>query len=170
MRIHIISPGFTPEVFVDEKNIEIAPLGRIGVDKLVLIHTPYPNQEIEKKVELVVEKLETHLKMKSTRITLREKTFSKLINEIRQIIDSFGQGDEIYLHLEAGERHVVLAMAYASFFARRRVRLVFATEYGSGKKDYQFEMMPPIPTYKLTRKQKEALKLVADKDGQTLKE
>jgi predicted transcriptional regulator len=164
--VHIISPGFTTKVFVNNS----APLVRIGVDKLVMIHCAYPDQKTEKDVQNVIESIEKYLKMKSTIITLREKTFSGLINEIHSIIEGFGQGDEIYLHLEGGERHVGLAMTYASFFVRRKIKLVFATEYGSKDKEYRFEMMPPIPPYDLTKKQMEILKLVADTEGQTLTE
>jgi len=166
MRVHIISPGFTTDVFVNNT----APLVRIGVDQLVMIHCTYPNQKIEKDVQAVIESVEKYLNMTSTIITLREKTFSGLINEIRHLIENFGQGDEIYLHLEGGERHVGLAMTYASFFVRRKIKLVFATEYGSEQKEYKFEMMPPIPLYDLTKKQMEILKLVAGKEGQTLTE
>ncbi len=166
MRIHVIAPGFDPAVFT----YATGPMFRFGVDKLFSVHTPILDKETEIKVERTLAKVEELTRLKADRKTLHSKTFPDLVDELRRFLNGFGDSDEIYVHLEGGERHVGLAMVYASFFVRKKLQVIIPTEYGKDGKDGVLELMQPIPAMELSDKQREVLRLVASKEGQTLTE
>jgi hypothetical protein len=146
-------------------------IGKTGIDKLVIVHTLYPDEKIKKSVEETVAKIELSLAIKGDRIWLGSQIFSDLVKEIKNELERFGSSDEIYLHLEGGERHIILAMCYASFFVRRNIRVLVTTKkYNKGVEERELSIIPAIPSYELTPVQHKALQLVAERDGQTLTE
>ena len=55
-------------------------------------------------------------------------------------------------------------------FSKRNIKLIPVLEYGSATKAMSYAVIPPLSPVELTDPQKRILKLVAEKEGQTLRD
>ena len=163
MRVHILSVGFTPKVFTHAAG----PLVKFGADKIIAVHTPI-TEEVKEKVAHTIDEL-NKLKVPIEQITIKGDTFIDFVEAFIHIFNRFGDSDEIYLHIGGGEPHLRMALVYASFFSKKNIKLVPVVEYGQND-EYRYAVIPPLSPVELTSAQKKVLRLVAEKQGQTLRD
>lgn len=168
LKIHILPVGFTPEVFTDATG----PLIRIGADKIITLHTKVTEENIKEKVEKTKEEIKNSFRgVAIESIDVENESFIGIVQEYIKLLNRFGGSDQIYVHLGGGERHLGLALIYASFFSNKKITLIPVLEYGIGeKRTFKYEEIPPIKPIELTDTTKKVLGLVMEKDGQTLTE
>lgn len=182
LRIHIMPIGFTPEVFTvkDGPLVELVlksktgPLVEVGTDKIITLHTRLNEEdnEIKAKVDKTINKLrETFPSIPLEEELIEEGSFMSAVKYCIRLLNRFGNSDQIFVHLGGGERHLGLALTYASFFSNNQIMLLPVLEYGIGnKKQFKYEQIPPLKPVEISDSNKKILQLVAEKDGQTLTE
>lgn len=163
MKIHILPVGFDASVFTHSAG----PLVKFGADKLITLHTPMTEEK--EKVEKTLNELKK-LQAPTEHVTVESKTFIGIVREFIRLFNRFGESDELFVHIGGGQRHLGVALVYASFFSKRNIKLIPVLEYGSATKSYEYAVIPPLSPVELTDPQKRILKLVAEKEGQTLRD
>ncbi len=163
MRIHILPVGFDASVFTHSAG----PLVKFGADKLITIHTPMTEEK--DKVEKTINDLKK-LQAPIEHVSVESKTFVGIVQEFIKLFNRFGESDEIFVHIGGGQRHLGVALVYASFFSKRNIKLIPVLEYGTATKSFEYAVIPQLSPIELTDPQKKILKLVAEKEGQTLRD
>lgn len=167
MRVHIIPLGFTPAVFTNSQG----PLMKSGADKIIAIHTKESDPDSKEKVEKTYNEVKKKLAgVDIERIDYDKMTFADFVGSFVKLYERFGNSDSIFVHIGGGQRHIGIALIYASFFTSKNVIMIPVLEYGSNPADYEYEIVHPIKPVELTTAQKKILKLVMEKSGQTLRE
>lgn len=167
MRVHIIPLGFTPEVFTNSQG----PLMKNGADKIIAVHTKETDKQSREKNEQTFNEIKRKLVgVDIERIDYDKMTFTEFVQAFVKLYDRFGNSDSIFVHIGGGQRHIGIALIYASFFTSKNVIMIPVLEYGSNPADYEYEIVHPIRPVELTGAQKKILKLVMEKPGQTLRE
>ena len=146
--------GFTPKVFTD--------FIKYGADKIIAIHSDNEHP----KVRETIRELKTLVKdTKSVQVkyVTRGKTFLEIVQEVmRTITSETDSSDDIFVHIGGGERHMALALLYATFFCERKMQIVCTTRIKDGRTEtlaFEHDVMPTMPVnLKLSKSQKEVMK------------
>ncbi len=160
MKIHVVSLGFTPEVFTR------IGLKTGGIDKIIIVRHKTEDKEKQEKVKNAIEEIEKYTGLETETEFAEKREIMPLINQFTKLFKTFNEDDEIYLHIGGGERHIPLAMLYASFFVKRNITIVTTTRIKKGEEiDFDYEMLPSAPLYRpLAEKKLEILEKL-DKNG-----
>ena len=143
MKIHIVSLGFTPEVFTR------IGLKTGGIDRIIIVRHREEDPENKKRAEAAIEEIEHFTGIKTETEFAKERKLMPLIFQFMRLLTRFGKDDEIFLHIGGGERHIPLALLYASFFVKRNINIVATVRQLSGQKiDFEYEMIPAAPLYR----------------------
>jgi CRISPR locus-related DNA-binding protein len=158
MKIHVMSVGFTPKVFEDSLKTAV----KTGADRAIVIHSK--DRSEREKVRETIENIKSWMSTREEFIT--DEPFEKAVRECIRILNSTGRDDELYIHIGGGERHIALALLYATFFVKRKMHLL-VTIRKAGK--FKTEPLPPISApFVLSSAQKKVLEAV--KQDRKLKE
>jgi len=157
MRVHIMSVGFTPEVF---ESLKAAV--KTGVDRAIAIHSKRSvSKEVSEKVKATIGEIKKWVNTQEEFIV--DESFEEAVRECIRILNSTNKNDELYVHIGGGERHIALALLYATFFTKRKMHLIVTTRIGEFKTvgEFKTEVLPPIPNpFSLSSAQMKVLKAV----------
>lgn len=158
MKIHIIPTGFTPIVFTDSAGSIV----REGADRIISLHEPYKDRWEKATVEETIKKVKETFRIDVEQRLVRSKEFTGIVQELKELLLKFSEDDLVFLHLGGGQRHLGIALVYASFFARKKnTVLVAAVEYGFEKgRGFRFEELLPLVPQRPTSAQKKVLNAV----------
>jgi len=141
-----MSVGFTPEIF--EESLKTAV--KKGADRAIVIHARSSKEE---KLKETIQKIKSWISTKEEYIT--DEPFEKAVAECIRILNSTDKDDELYIHIGGGERHVALALFYATFFVKRNMQLVVTIRKADR---FETETLPVIPNpFSLSPAQKKVL-------------
>src|SRR3989344_5343564 len=142
MRIHLIFPGFTQEVFTGQT----APLLTIGADKILAIHTKVSDLTIEEKVQQTLNSIKNVYKGPFDYIELPKTAFSEIVLRIKKILESFSSKDIIYIHIGGGERHLAMASIFASSLTAQKINFISVVEL---ENKFEYATVPKLPIIEL---------------------
>lgn len=160
MKIHVVSLGFTPEVFTR------IGLRTGGIDKVIIVRHKTEEEEDKKKVQDAIEEIEKYTGLKTVNEFAKKRELMTLIKQFTELFKTFSKEDEIYLHIGGGERHIPLALLYASFFVQRNITVVTTTRIKkNGEMDFDYDMLPAAPLYRPISDKKNEILQVLEKEG-----
>ena len=167
MRIHVIMPGFTPEVYKGIMPIFV----KQGVDLIVAVHSDFGTKETKEKVAATVKEVGEITGQKIDERTVKGEKFEDFIKYFIDLFKEFSETDEIFIHLGGGERFLGIAAMYASFFVNRNIKAISTIEVtGKDKPKYSYDILPSLPLYKLGKTKREILKVLKSNPDLTLTE
>lgn len=149
MKVHIMTVGFTPEVFTS--------FIKEGGDKIVAIHSDKPE---ERTVNVIKELKKIVGASNIEEEYIKKDSFKEIIQKMIDIIKSTNKEDELYIHIGGGERHLALALLYATFFVDRKMKIVCTTRLpGERVTSFEHEILSSIKFYrKLSEPQSRIIK------------
>lgn len=161
-KIHILSTGFTPQVFTDSAGAIV----REGADRIISLHTSGDEKEACRKVKATVKDIEMTFGIHVEELEVPDKSFWSMTRHLVRILNGFSFEDRLFLHLGGGKRHLGLGLIYASFMVDRRITLVPTMEYGfkEGRR-FSYEYVPTLKPQKLTISQLMVLRILKEVDG-----
>ena len=163
MRIHVITPGFTKEVY--------QILAKTGADRIVAVHSAFGDKEAKDKVATTIREVEELTGQKIDVRTVREEKFEEFIKYFIDLFKEFSETDEIFIHLGGGERFLGIAAMYASFFVNRNIKAIATIEItGKEKPKYTYDILPSLPIYVPGKTKREILKILKSSPDLTLTE
>lgn len=133
MKIHLLTIGFTEEVFRK-------PLMSRGADRVIAIHSPRETDEVARTLrELRSWGLDVEEKV------LDDSNFRALVPRMLALIESQPREAELFAHIGGGERHMALALLYATFFAGREMEIIVTTRIKEGDKTtFEHDSLPAL--------------------------
>ncbi|MFO7872317.1 MAG: DUF6293 family protein [Candidatus Undinarchaeales archaeon] len=160
MKIHVVSLGFTPEVFTR------IGLKTGGIDRVIIVRHKTEEKENKKKVQDAIKEIEKYTGLETETEFAKKRELMPLIKQFTELFKNFSKNDEIYLHIGGGERHIPLAMLYASFFVKRNIKIVTTTRIKKGEEmDFDYEMLPAAPLYRPISEKKKKIMKILQKEG-----
>jgi len=163
MRIHVITPGFTKEVY--------QILAKTGADRIVAVHSDFGTKETKEKVATTIREVEELTGQKIDVRTTKGQKFEEFIKYFIDLFKEFSETDEIFIHLGGGERFLGIAAMYASFFVNRNIKAISTIEVtGKDRPKYSYDILPSLPLYKLGKTKREILKVLKSNPDLTLTE
>ncbi|MFC2154303.1 hypothetical protein ACFLRC_02350 [Candidatus Altiarchaeota archaeon] len=154
MKIHILSVGFTPDIFTNAKT---SPLITKGADKIIAIHSSNLSPENKQKVEKTIEALSNFTGIPLQLHIIDDTSFANVVIELTQIINEY-EGEEVYIHITAGERHISSALFYAASFSETNSKIVVINRYKEDIDLQNYFLLPRIPVYnKISQHQSQIL-------------
>ncbi|MFA6049173.1 MAG: hypothetical protein WC792_04510 [Candidatus Micrarchaeia archaeon] len=151
-----MSVGFTPEIF--------SSLLKAGADRAIAVHSKRPaGKDAQQRARETINEIRRNIDTKEERIN--DAPFENAVRDCIKILESTGKEDELFVHIGGGERHIALALLYATLFVKRNTHLIVTMRTGELKP----EILPAIPSpYNLSEAQKSVLNSVGK--GRKLKD
>jgi CRISPR locus-related DNA-binding protein len=163
MRIHVITPGFTKEVY--------QILAKIGADRIVAVHSAFSTKETREKVDNVIKEVEHLTGQKVDFRVVKGEKFEEFIKYFIDLFKEFSETDQIFIHLGGGERFLGIAAMYASFFVNRNIKAISTIEVtGKDKPNFTYDVLPSLPLYKIGKTKHNILRVLKESPGLTLTE
>ncbi len=135
MKVHVMTVGFTPQVFT--------AFIRQGADRVIAITSSSEDKRTREALEVL--NRTPGLKGKIEEETPRQESFRGLVREMMGYLNSTSKDDKVFVHIGGGMRHMAAALLYATFFVDRRIQIVCTTRIGEGKKVlFEHETFPNL--------------------------
>lgn len=153
MRVHILSTGFTPEVFSNP----LKAIAKTGADRAIAVRSKREMSKDDKAKALRVIAEVKKIVDDTREERVDDSSFENAVRDCIKILDSTGIEDELFVHIGGGERHIALALLYATLFVKRNTHILVTKRTG----EFKPEVLPAIPSpYDLSEAQKQVLKTV----------
>ena len=147
-----------------------SPLVQVGAEKIVTIHSPISDQVVRDKVNNTLKEVKKRFPITIEQMVVSQTSFMGFVNEFIRLFNSFEDSDDIFVHIGGGERHIGIALVYASSFSKKNIHLIPVLEYGHENVEYKYALIPPLMPVELTSTQRKVLKMVSNSPGLTLKD
>jgi len=165
MKVHIMTVGFTPRVFTTFEG-----LAKLGADKIIAINSDNEHVKVQETIR-ALKSLVKDTKSLQIKYVTKGKTFLAIVQELLRTINAeTTPDDEVFVHIGGGERHLALALLYATFFCNdRKMKVVCTTRILEGKNEtlvFNHEIMPTMPlNLKLSKSQAEVMKALEAREN-----
>jgi CRISPR locus-related DNA-binding protein len=136
-------------------------LVQAGADKAIAVHA---KRNVRQETKDAIREIKNWVNTEERLI--QDEPFEQAVRECISVLNSTGVDDELFVHVGGGERHVALALLYATFFVKRRMRIIVTTRTG----EFKTESLPRMPLMFSPSGAQEKVLEALDKDGKPLGE